>query len=203
MPRTRRTVVILISGKAGSGKSTVAGEITKKLQKIENLTVMPYGFADPIKYIAKAYFGWDGEKDNKGRRLLQQIGFIGREYNEDLWVEHFIKQLDKRAGIYPFNFAVISDWRFPNELNFLEKNPLLDTITIRVFGRGGLQGANANDVSETSLLEVGDEVLTAPTDLDETGFYYDFQINNDCSLEELDTKIDTILSYISKQYIVE
>lgn len=205
--RTKRTLVILVSGKAGGGKSTVAEMLAKKLQDIPSLTIMPYGFADPIKYMAKAYFGWDGEKDVRGRKLLQQIGFIGREYDEDVWVKHFIRQLDKRAGLFPFHASVIGDWRFPNELNYLERNPLLDTVTIRVFGRGGLEGDVALDVSENSLLEVSKEVLTLPSldeiDTDGTGLFYDFQINNDGDLEELEKKVDTVLASISKQYIVE
>lgn len=211
MARTKRTVVILVSGKAGSGKSTVAEMLAKKLQNEPSLRIFPYGFADPIKYLAKSYFGWDGEKDERGRRLLQQIGFVGREYDEDIWVKHFLQQLDKRAGLLPFHVAIISDWRFPNELNFLERNPLLDTISIRVFGRGGLSGEGASDVSENSLIEVGEEVLLYPLDYNdyaeefdaESGFIYDYQINNECTVEELEKKVETVLTSISEQYIVK
>ena len=202
--RTKRTLVILVSGKAGSGKSTVASMLANKLADEPSLRVMFYGFADPIKYLARSYFGWDGEKDDKGRRLLQQIGFVGREYDEDIWVKHFLQQLDKRAGLLPFHIAIISDWRFPNELNFLERNPLLDTISVRVFGRGGLEGKAASDVSENSLLEVDTEALTPPKRIDEEEWiFYDYQINNECTIDELEKKVDTVLASISEQYIVK
>lgn len=192
--RTRKTLVILVSGKAGSGKSVVAEKLVAKLTDIPSMTVLPYGFADPIKYIAKAYFGWDEEKDERGRRLLQKIGADGREYDQDIWVKHFLNQLDKRAEMFPFNFAVISDWRFPNEYAFLLKNPLIDVVTVRVFGRGGLDGQNALDISENSLPEVSKE---------SSSWNYDFVVDNSGTLEELDSKVDKILSSISEQYIVE
>lgn len=197
--RTRKTVVILISGKAGSGKTTIANILKDKILEIPSMTVLKYGFADPIKYIARAFAKWDENKDEKGRRLLQQIGAIFREYNQDIWVIHFLNQLDKKAGILPFNFAIIDDWRFPNELAYLKQNPILDIVTIRIFGRGGLSGSNASDVSENSLPEVSVEMI--PTGLTDD-HWYDFQIENSDDLEQLEKKMDLVLSSLEKQYIV-
>lgn len=199
MSRTRKTCVILLSGKAGAGKSTAGDMLEKKLLDIPSISVLRYGFADPLKYQAKAYFGWDGKKDDRGRKLLQDIGRIGREYDIDIWVKHFLNQLDKKAGILPFNFSIIDDWRFPNELAYLQKNPLLDIVSIRVFGRGGLNGETANDVSENSLPEADFESLERETSQP----YYDFAIDNRDDLELLERKLDLVLAEIEKQYIVE
>lgn len=202
--RTRKTVVILVSGKAGSGKSTVAEILNSKLKENLGMDTMLYGFADPIKYIAEAYFGWNGQKDDKGRKLLQQIGAVGREYNENIWVTHFLAQLDKRAGMFPKNFAIIGDWRFPNELAYLQKNPLLDIVTIRVFGRGGLDGETASDVSENSLPEISKERLESGSYEEfESYQYYDFTIENNTGREILNHKLDLIVGQLQKQYIVE
>jgi hypothetical protein len=198
MMRTKKTVVILISGKAGSGKGTVAQILDDKLKALDMDTMM-YGFADPLKYIAKAFFGWNGEKDEKGRKLLQQIGAVGRQYDENIWVTHFLNQLDKRAGIFPKHFALISDWRFPNELNYLKSNPLLDIVTIRVFGRGGLEGENSLDSSENSLPEVSEESLQKET----LQPYYDFTVDNGIDIEVLKMKLDLVLGQLQKQYIIE
>lgn len=204
--RTKKTVVVLVSGKAGSGKSTIAEKLAERISLIDGMDVMLYGFADPIKHIAKAFFGWDGQKDDRGRRLLQQIGAVGREYDQDIWVKHFLNQLDKRSGIFPKNFAFISDWRFPNELSYLQKNPLLDVVTIRVFGRGGLEGTNASDVSENSLPEISHEYLSG----DETVVGtidalvgYDFAVENSGDLQLLEHKLDLIVGQIKKQYVLE
>lgn len=197
--RTKKTTVILVSGKAGSGKDTVAQMLKEKLEDFPAMTVFKYGFANPIKFIAKSFFGWNGEKDDRGRKLLQQLGSVGREYDSHIWVKHFLQQLDKHADMFPFNFAVVSDWRFPNEYNYLGTNPILDVTTIRVFGRGGLDGEVASDVSEISLPEADKELFTR---VDEGGLY-DYQIENSGSLEDLEKKVDAVLSEISKLYIVE
>ena len=196
--RTRKTVVVLVAGKAGSGKSTVSEILDQKLKEL-GMDNLQYGFADPIKYVAKAFFGWDGQKDEKGRRLLQQIGAVGREYDQNIWVKHFLNQLDRRAGMFPKNFALISDWRFPNELAYLQSNPLLDIVTIRVFGRGGLEGETSLDVSENSLPEADTESLQKETEQP----YYDFTIENNVDLEILKAKLDLVLGQLKKQYIVE
>ncbi len=198
--RTKKTVVILVSGKAESGKSTVAEMLRNKIMDMPSMTQLLYGFADPIKYVAKAFFGWDGKKDEKGRKLLQQIGAVGRAYDENIWVKHMLTQMDRRAGMVPFNFVIVSDWRFPNELRYLDANPILDLVTIRVFGRGGLTGEVASDVSENSLPEMDDERFSYLAD---KGIGYTFGIANTGDLEQLESKVDKVLSEISKQYIVE
>jgi hypothetical protein len=199
MARTRKTVVILISGKAGAGKTTIGELMIKKLKDTFSMDVMEYGFADPIKYIAEAYGGWNKEKDERGRSFLQNIGRVWRDYDQDIWVKHFLRQLDNRAGMFPKNFAVIDDWRFPNEVDYLKKNPMLDIVTIRVFGRHAeMPDSNWADVSETSLTEFSFEWLWPQWD----GFY-NFSIDNSGSIDELNTKADIILSALEKQYIVE
>ena len=56
--------VILLSGKARSGKNTAAEVILKEY------TGIPFAFADDIKTVAYKYFGWHGEKDELGRKTL-------------------------------------------------------------------------------------------------------------------------------------
>ena len=56
-----------------------------------------YALADPIKEIARTGFGWDGRKDARGRRLLQEIGTVGRHYDPDLWLDRFAARLRAEA----------------------------------------------------------------------------------------------------------
>lgn len=204
--RTKKTVVVLVSGKAGSGKSTLATKLREKLENELSMDTMLYAFANPIKYIASAFGEWDGKKDEEGRKFLQQIGRIFRDYKEEIWVKHMLNQLDKQSGMFPKNFVLVDDWRFPNELAYLRKNPLLDIITIRVFGRGGLEGDTALDVSENSLPEISEEYINGDVKTvlgTESQKIYDFQIENSGDLELLNHKLDVVLAEIRKQYIVE
>lgn len=197
--RTKKTVLLLISGLAGGGKTTAKNILLPSLESLEGLTNKGYSFADPLKYIAKAFFGWDGNKDEKGRKLLQDIGRVGREYDQDIWCKHLLNQLDKSKEMFPYNFVVVDDWRYPNEADFFRKNPLFDVVTIRVFGRGGLDGDLGKDTSETSLPEVNAELI--PTGL-VGDHWYDYQVDNSGTEDELKDKIGAVLSSIKENYIV-
>ena len=68
--------IVLFSGKAGTGKTTASNYLLYLAEKNGYLL----HFATMVKDIAKRYFWWDGVKDEKGRRLLQEIGRTGRNY---------------------------------------------------------------------------------------------------------------------------
>lgn len=65
--------VILISGKAQNGKDTVAAYMREKLTEDKHRVLITH-YADLLKYICRSYFGWDGVKDEKGRKMLQYVG---------------------------------------------------------------------------------------------------------------------------------
>jgi hypothetical protein len=75
---------ISISGLATSGKDTFADYLLDKF---------PYRkdhFARPLKDAASYWFGWDGQKDDKGRKLLQLLGTeVGRGYFNAIWLFKF------------------------------------------------------------------------------------------------------------------
>jgi hypothetical protein len=189
--RTRKTVVILISGKAGSGKTTIANILRKKLTEITPISVYHGSFAYPIKKLCEVYIDWDGEKDERGRKLLQNIGRDGREYDQDIWVKKMMQNADQKAGLLPFDFILVDDWRFPNELAYLQKDKLLDVVSVRVYGRQSEMSKNlALDVSENSLPEAGNGL-------------YDIEINNDGAVEDLEITLDLLLAKIQTKFILE
>ncbi|HHV13986.1 MAG TPA: hypothetical protein GXX75_27340 [Clostridiales bacterium] len=102
-------VMVILSGKAGSGKDT-CGEY------LVSLGFKRYAFADKLKEIARL-MGWDGEKDERGRALLQELGMAGRKYDPDIWVKLVIEKMEKEK---PENI-VITDCRFRNEFDALVK----------------------------------------------------------------------------------
>ena len=70
--------MVILSGKAGAGKDT-CGEY------LVSLGYKRYAFADELKEIARE-LGWNGEKDEKGRTFLQELGSAGRNYDPDMWI---------------------------------------------------------------------------------------------------------------------
>ena len=72
-------VLILISGKAGTGKDTIGEYLVRKFG------FKRYAFADRLKEVATE-LGWNGEKDFAGRKFLQELGSVVRNYDPDTWV---------------------------------------------------------------------------------------------------------------------
>ena len=110
----RPTRIIGLCGRAKVGKSTTARAI-EELSK-HRYEVWKIPFAKPVKEIAMQ-FGWDGQKDERGRRLLQLIGTeVGRGYNPNIWIEKWEAAVDpliKRGGC----LVLVDDVRFQNEIN--------------------------------------------------------------------------------------
>ena len=155
--------LILISGKAGSGKDTFARFLPDyKL----------YSFAGKVKEIAFK-MGWNGYKDARGRKFLQDIGTLAREYDEAVWVKKLCNILANN-GNYPEKVA-ITDCRYPNEIEHMEKWAKHNGYTIATVRMERKNECNLTDEAKTHSSE---------TALDD----YTFQhvIINNVSLEELE-----------------
>ena len=141
--------IIGITGKATAGKSTLARFIASHV--MGGLRPYRIAFADEVKRIARVCFGWDGVKDEKGRRLLQFIGTeCGRAYNPDIWVEKVKKKIVEDLGRSSVEHVVIiDDVRFDNEAQYIRDN---EGVVIRVFGRGEeLKGECSGHASESGI----------------------------------------------------
>lgn len=170
--------LIVISGHAGSGKDTVARMLRDQLHEMdegENKVLITH-YADVLKYICKALFGWDGKKDEKGRALLQYVGTdVVRKQNPNFWV-------DFTADILSFfddcwDYVIIPDTRFPNELSRLNERGF-DVVHLRVERPGfssSLTKEQQSHPSETALDHIQPDYL----------------IVNDVGLDGLRLKIKT------------
>ena len=67
--------IIIINGKGGVGKDTLCSFVAEKYR------VMNISAVTPIKDMAKI-IGWNGEKDNKSRKLLSDLKMIAISYND-------------------------------------------------------------------------------------------------------------------------
>lgn len=164
-------MIIGVSGKAQAGKDTVG-----------NYLVANYGFtrtasADALKRIARNTFKWDGVKDEKGRRLLQELGCSIRNYNEDFWIDITLAEIVERCKTGQDKNFVITDVRFLNEATRLKN---MGAVLIRL-ERPGIP--TYDHISEKELD-------------DYAGF--DFKIKNDSGLEQLYSRIGVIMTDLTE-----
>lgn len=144
------TKVICVSGKAQHGKDTVAKVLCNTLSE-KGYRVLVTHYADLLKYICKTFFGWDGQKNEEGRRILQYVGTdVVRQQRPDFWVNFIVSIL----GLFGDNwdYVIIPDTRFPNEITTMGNS--FETYHIRVVRPefvSGLTPEQLNHPSETSL----------------------------------------------------
>lgn len=117
--------VVLISGKAGHGKDTFGNFLRKQLAD-RGFSVQMIAFADELKREARL-MGWDGQKDEKGRSLLQALGH-GRRMEDVLY---WIKAAEKT--FLDMDFIIVTDVRYHNEITFFQNQPdKYRVFTVRV-----------------------------------------------------------------------
>ena len=152
--------VILISGKAQHGKDTTAVFLKAYLERHKKRVLIAH-YGDLVKYVCKTYFGWDGQKDEAGRSLLQRVGTdVIREQDENFWVAFVCQMLQFFYG--EWDYVLIPDCRFHNEVEWVKSMrdvlPDLEVHHVRLYRPGfdnGLTPEQKRHPSETALDEYG------------------------------------------------
>lgn len=172
--------IFCISGKAQNGKDTSALLIKDELEA-KGKSVLIIHYADLLKFICKSFFGWNGEKDVKGRTLLQYVGTeIIRTKEPDFWVDFINKILNFFDD--KWDYIIIPDTRFPNEITKLISDNSM-VFHIRVIRPGfdsPLTKQQQQHISETALDD----------------FKTEFILTNDGSINDLRYKIQKMLSFL-------
>lgn len=121
--------VILISGKARSGKDQSALFIKEYITKELGQTSVIIKYGDFLKNFLERSIGWDGKKDEYGRHMLQTWGTdIIRENYQYAFTDMMIALL--KGICTEFDYAIICDARFPNEIE--EIKSVFPSITLRI-----------------------------------------------------------------------
>jgi hypothetical protein len=139
-------MIIGITGKAGAGKDTIADYL------VSNHNYTKIALADPIKRLVKDVFVlsdkevYDRVEREKPmtqwnnwsvRKLLQYIGTeaIRKNIDDYVWVKHLWFTIEPKLKENPDLNFVIPDIRFPNELDYLNRN-----VPPRTFSTGETYG---------------------------------------------------------------
>lgn len=159
-------MLIGLSGKKRVGKDTVGHwlEVKHDFTRVS--------FATKLKEIARRC-GWNGKKDEKGRRFLQDLGMVIRTYDENFFVDEAFREITKVHNKTGAENFVITDSRFRNE-------------ALRVKAAGGIM------LRVTRQDEISDDLHISETDLDKYEFDYTVEsVFGD--LNDLYGKVDAIV----------
>lgn len=136
-----------ISGKMGSGKTTLTNGLMETLSSFECERI---SLAKPIKDLQDNIYNelgltMEGEKD---RPLLIALGKWGRSKSASLWLDAAIRKFEESKA----EIVICDDVRFENEAEWFAENGLLMRLT------GDQRGSNVDetrkdDISETALDE--------------------------------------------------
>lgn len=175
--------VLAVSGKAQHGKDTAAKIIYDELESLGYKVLLTH-YADLLKFICKSLFKWDGEKDEKGRQILQYVGTdVVRKERPNYWVQFVVDMIDLFGENW--DYVIIPDTRFPNEIDVLEEN-FTNVQHIRV--------VRPNFVSTLT-----EEQLKHPSETALDDVVADFVLWNDGTEDDL---IETIKTYITEGVII-
>lgn len=183
----RKTVQIFaFSAKAMSGKTTFTNFLVKNI-KGKKVVISP--MAKRLKEQAKD-IGWDGQKDEKGRTLLQELSWpIKHYYGMRIYAKWAI---DDALRENP-DIILIDDLRMLEEVRYLkslenEKRQYID-FKVRIIR---LENPNCKSIlTAKQLADVSETEMDTYTEFDE-------RIMNDGGLEELEQKA---LDFITKYHL--
>lgn len=147
-----KKTIILISGKKGTGKTTLANDIIKTFDA-ERMS-----FADPIKQQAKEFvqslgFVWEVQKELY-RPIIQATGTALRNLDENYWINKAIDRVEDSDK----KIIVFDDCRFIGEMKaFDDFKTSGDYTVIKVKSkRKSIYASGDTDISEVNLDNISD-----------------------------------------------
>lgn len=119
-------MIVLISGKMGSGKTTLANELARAWEKEKGHRAILINFADALYDMHNFCLGYLVDhgitpEHAKDRKLLQWLGTEwGRAQDPDLWVKIVKRKIENLShhsrSLGQKLMFIVADCRFPNEL---------------------------------------------------------------------------------------
>lgn len=138
--------VIGITGPLGAGKST-AGEIIESICGKYGIPCRLMPMAEALK-VEAFMSGWDGLKNAKGRKLLQDLGQAQRDDDADYWINIWKAKYMWYSGMRPEGVALVDDVRYNNEAKLIRD---LGGKVIKIDKRKGVNNGHKNHPSEQGV----------------------------------------------------
>ena len=165
--------IVLINAVARSGKDTFAEMLVSCLNHQNKLgIILPNALG--VKEVASKVYGWNGDKDEKGRSLLIDITNTGYKYDKYFWENYsnqHLRHLEKMVN-YKFDYVLVPDFRYPVTKTYYEcLGYRVVTIYIARPEFDNELGVNKYDVSEMPLDVEFDFTVLNDSDLDNLRVY--------------------------------
>lgn len=176
---------IIISGKAGSGKDTLAQFMEEELKKRgKKVLIIHYG--DAVKWVLRDYFNWDGKKDAVGRTLLQRVGTdVVRAMHPNFWTCIVVGLIQAFEPYSDWDVALVPDARFPNEVDIALRE-LQNCVSVRIERRN-------EDGSLWINPKLTEDQRNHPSETSLDCYAFDYVVHNDEGLDTLRESAQTIL----------
>lgn len=182
--------IYLFTGKAQSGKNYIACELNKALTS-EHKTVIELSFAYKLKSFISTLFDMPIEEVDKWklneqpftangttmREILQRFGtdIMRKHVDKDYW----IKFVATRIVNTDYNYYLITDYRFPNELDVIDYIKLYDLYNLTDYNVKVIKVINNSTIkSSRHESELLTDVIDADIIIDNTDHKYKFNIKD-------------------------
>lgn len=177
--------IILISAKAQHGKDIFAELLKNKLVSKENKVIIDH-FAKYIKGYLKDYYEKDTTiKDEFTRTKLQILGteIIKEKLN---YKSFHAKRLTEDFQIVQddFDCFLVPDTRFPDEIYLFKAMFPNQVTTVRIYRDGVIGGLTNEQLKHKSEIALDD-------------FSFDWIVNNNGTLEDLEKEVELFIQYLN------
>jgi tRNA uridine 5-carbamoylmethylation protein Kti12 len=165
--------VVIVNGMPESGKTTFQYRCIDKLKKLGYNAVI-ISSIDWVKEIALSC-GWNGVKNDKNRKFLSDLKKLLTD-----WDDAVLKHLINDINYYHYqtdNTVIFIDIREPDEIKRAEKLFNASSVIVR---RPQVECNHYNNSSDMNVFNHS----------------YDYTLQNDKGIDELDSEIDNFIRYM-------
>lgn len=169
--------IFYVNGVARSGKDTFVNTVKENYSRVHNISSV-----DKVKEICVSVFGWDGNKDDKGRALLSDIKSAWTKYNDGpaMEMKAYVDEVKRKEKFEKHSSENIIFIMVREATEIAKMKNMMGGLSI-VIERPGITACQ----TEKNFLK------------DNKGFKYDITIVNDSDEDTFKKKsIETIAQYI-------